>query len=222
MGQKLGKLDSSSIESSSLKPISLRYGVVLTGGIACGKSSVGEILRGRGFEIICADSIAHCVLEECARELIDTFGEGIASIDPNDLGIINRKALGEIVFSDPAKRTLLESITHPRIHAQIITKACELEARKRWYFLDIPLFFESGGRARYGVDIVVCVSAKEELQLARLMQRNALSLSQAQARVRAQMPLEQKIAQSDIVIDNNGTLAALESKVDSMLHTLAT
>ena len=222
MGQKLEKVDSSSLESTFAKSLSLRYGVALTGGIACGKSSVSRLLRSYGFEIICADSIAHYVLEECAREIIDTFGEGIASLNPSSLGAINRKALGEIVFSDPAKRALLESITHPRIHAQIIAKACELEARKKWYFLDIPLFFESGGRARYGVDIVVCVSAKEELQLARLMQRNALSLSQAQARVRAQMPLAQKIAQSDIVIDNNGTLAALEAKVDSMLRTLAT
>ncbi|MBR2493963.1 dephospho-CoA kinase [Helicobacter sp.] len=217
MGQKLAKL-----ESSFSKPISLHYGVVLTGGIACGKSSVGEILRARGFEIICADSIAHRVLEESASTLIDIFGESIADFDSKSLGVINRKALGEIVFSDPAKRALLESITHPHIHAQIIAKACGLEARKRWYFLDIPLFFESGGRVRYGVDVVVCVSAKEKLQLARLMQRSALSLSQAKARVRAQMPLEQKIAQSDIVIDNNSTLAALNSKVDFMLHTLTT
>lgn len=219
MGQKLEKVDSSSLESNSTKPIALRYGVVLTGGIACGKSSVSRLLQARGFEIICADSIAHCVLEECAGVLVGTFGKGI--VESNGPTTINRKALGEIVFSDPAKRTLLESITHPRIYAQIIAKARMLEARKKWYFLDIPLFFESGGRARYGVDMVVCVSAREDLQLARLMQRNTLTLEQAKARIQSQMPLGQKLAQSDIVIDNSSTLPALEAKVDSMLRELA-
>ena len=229
----------------------LVHAVVITGGIACGKSSVCQILQKCGFSVVCADKIAHAVLEECADELARAFGERILARkkpaqNPNcgdfgevgyhtkDSGRIDRGALGEIVFGSATKRKLLESITHPRIYEEILRQARMLESSMEskdsgldslgsgesvgWYFLDIPLFFEGG--ARYDVRHVVCVSAPESLQIARLQSRNSLSYEQARARIAAQMPLAEKIARSTYVIENNGTIEELEQKVKAMLKSL--
>ena len=229
----------------------LAHAVVITGGIACGKSSVCQILQKCGFSVVCADKIAHAVLEECADELARAFGERILARkkpaqNPNcgdfgevgyhtkDSGRIDRGALGEIVFGSATKRKLLESITHPRIYEEILRQARMLESSMEskdsgldslgsgesvgWYFLDIPLFFEGG--ARYDVRHVVCVSAPESLQIARLQSRNSLSYEQARARIAAQMPLAEKIARSTYVIENNGTIEELEQKVKAMLKSL--
>ncbi|WP_299327005.1 dephospho-CoA kinase [uncultured Helicobacter sp.] len=229
----------------------LAHAVVITGGIACGKSSVCQILQKRGFSVVCADKIAHAVLEECADELARAFGErvlahkkpaqnpscgdfGEVGYHTKDSGRIDRGALGEIVFSSATKRKLLESITHPRIYEEILRQARMLESSMEskdsgldslgsgesvgWYFLDIPLFFEGG--ARYDVYHVVCVSAPESLQIARLQSRNSLSYEQARARIAAQMPLAEKIARSTYVIENNGTIEELEQRVKAMLKSL--
>lgn len=238
----------------------LAHAVVITGGIACGKSSVCQMLQKRGFSVVCADRIAHAVLDECADELVRAFGERILARErlaqnprsdcskeacgTKDSGKIDRGALGEIVFSSAAKRKLLESITHPRIYQEILYQARALESTiesmdfrkslaldsgelpeslglgtsKAWYFLDIPLFFEGG--ARYDVRHVVCVSAPESLQIARLQSRNALSYEQARARIKAQMPLPEKIARSTYVLENDGTIDELEHKVKAMLKSL--
>lgn len=229
----------------------LAHAVVITGGIACGKSSVCQILQKRGFSVVCADKIAHAVLEECADELARAFGErilarqnlapspscgdfGEVGYHTKDSGRIDRGVLGEIVFGSATKRKLLESITHPRIYEEILRQARMLESGMEakdsgldslgsgesvgWYFLDIPLFFEGG--ARYDVRHVVCVSAPESLQIARLQSRNSLSYEQARARIAAQMPLAEKIARSTYVIENNGTIEELEQKVKAMLKSL--
>lgn len=222
----------------------LAHAVVITGGIACGKSSVCQMLQKRGFSVVCADKIAHAVLEECADDLACAFGErilarqkpvqnsscgdfGEVGYHTKDSGRIDRGALGEIVFGSATKRKLLESITHPRIYEEILRQARMLESSPEslesgesvgWYFLDIPLFFEGG--ARYDVRHVVCVSAPESLQIARLQSRNSLSYEQARARIAAQMPLAEKIARSTYVIENNGTIEELEQKVKAMLKSL--
>lgn len=229
----------------------LAHAVVITGGIACGKSSVCQMLQKCGFSVVCADKIAHAVLEGCADELACAFGErilarkkpaqnpscgdfGEVGYHTKDSGRIDRGALGEIVFGSATKRKLLESITHPRIYEEILRQAHALESAIEakdsgldslgsgesvgWYFLDIPLFFEGG--ARYDVYHVVCVSAPESLQIARLQSRNSLSYEQARARIAAQMPLAEKIARSTYVIENNGTIEELEQKVKAMLKSL--
>lgn len=278
MGEKL--------ESSAKPCTKLPHAVVITGGIACGKSSVCAILRRKGFAVICADTIAHAVLDECADELVKRFGDGIMQRAQSGKGCetheahragqsgqmrgvggehkaskIDRVALGEIVFSSAQKRKELEMITHPRIYEQILHQAqaleskilqeskrestkkvcgkreasavesCELDSRladsgtidpraKQWYFLDIPLFFESGGSERYGVKHIICVSAPQELQIARLRARSGLSPDKALARIQAQMPLVEKAARSAFVIDNSGTFEKLESSIESMLTHL--
>lgn len=205
----------------------LHYAIVLTGGIACGKSSVADILKEAHFEVVCADTITHRVLEECAMEIIAAFGENVRTKPLNanaestiTTPLIDRQALGKIVFSDPKKRALLESITHPRIYKQILAKASVLERKKQWYFLDIPLFFESGGMARYPVRYVVCVSAREEIQLSRLKSRNHFDTKYAKERIDAQMPTTQKEKQSTWILYNNGTKEELKQQVQTFIQTL--
>lgn len=241
----------------------LKHAIVITGGIACGKSSVSNLLKKEGFVIICADEIAHNVLESSAQEIIDAFGERVRNVDSNidsvadsasksalDSGLdsaldssaksdfatnsakestmesaskvpqINRKALGEIVFADSQKRALLESITHPKIHSEIMRQARIQEGFGKWYFLDIPLFFESGGKARYPAFGVLCIASSETLQIQRLKQRNGFDTVQAKARIVAQIPLDEKIKSSDWVIENNATQQDLEQKVASFISAL--
>lgn len=218
----------------------LPHAIVLTGGIASGKSTCARMLQEWGFGVVCADSIAHQVLEENADKLIEAFGGQIlidSTFDTNDTKSknppksqpkINRKELGKIVFADDKKRNLLESITHPQIHAKIYAKAQELEKtlsqksqkQKKYYFLDIPLFFESGGKARYNARFSLSIITTKALQLERILRRDLLSLEQAQKRIDSQMPSVEKMQKSDFVLFNNTTLQELESSLKDFIEML--
>lgn len=215
----------------------LPHAIVLTGGIASGKSTCARVLQEWGFSVVCADSIAHQVLEENADKLIEVFGEKIL-LDfgtktknlPKSQSKINRKELGKIVFGDEKKRKILESITHPQIHAKIYAKAQELEKalsqksqnseQKKYYFLDIPLFFESGGKVRYNARFSLSIITTKALQLERILRRDLLSLEQAQQRIDSQMPSVEKIQKSDFVLFNNTTLEELESSLKDFIEML--
>lgn len=110
-------------------------GVVLTGGIASGKSTASNELRKLGFEVVCADEVAHEVLQQNAAQVRDLFGKEVVSG-----GVINRAKLGQIVFSDKAQLARLEALLHPQIKSKILQISRELEAKNRLYFVDIPLF----------------------------------------------------------------------------------
>ena len=189
------------------------YGIALTGGIATGKSTVADMLRMRGYEVVDADKIAHEVLEERRVEVVQKFGCEILNGD-----VICRKRLGAIIFGDAEKRKILEEIVLPHVNARILAKAGELEARRSPYFLDIPLFFEQDGEHKYNTRFVAVVYATVELQLARLMQRNNLTEMEAQQRIDAQIPIESKRERSDFVIENLGDLAALERNLEVFLE----
>lgn len=219
----------------------LQHAIAITGAIASGKSTASKIFELLGYRVICADYIAHRVLEQNAKEIINAFGAQIANQNPPnpqtdanpDINLalnppanqasqepqptINRKELGKIVFADERKRKLLESILHPKIHAQILSKALELESSHQWYFLDIPLFFESGGRERYPVRYVLTIATDERTQLERVMKRDALKPCEIEQRINAQMPLQEKINASDFVIHNGGTLQDLQHKIEEFL-----
>ncbi|MCE3038331.1 dephospho-CoA kinase [Helicobacter anatolicus] len=193
----------------------LEYGIVLTGGIASGKSSVCKILCNEGFEIIDADKIAHEILKRSKGEIVKKFGEGIL-----ENGEIDRSRLGKIVFDNQEKRIMLENILHPKIFCEILSQAKKIEQNKKFYFLDIPLFFETGGRERYFPFLVVSVYVDREVQIQRLMFRNKLSKSEALKRVNAQISLEDKRKKSDFVIENNGNLEELLESVKLFLQNL--
>ena len=193
----------------------LQHAIALTGGIATGKSTTAAILKARGYAVVDADSIAHEVLRRERGEIVEVFGEGVL-----EGGEICRKKLGMIVFGDAQKRAALEEIVLPRVNEEILSRAEKLEAGGEIYFLDIPLFFEQGGRERYPVKWVVVVYAPKPCQLARLMARNNLTQTEALQRIDAQLSIETKRAQSDFVIENLGDLEALERSVVGVLTRL--
>ncbi len=210
-----------------------KHAVVITGSIGSGKSAVCELLRDRGFEIIDADKISHCVLDRCAAQVAEIFGAQYvvqkgaqvkfdASRDEKNLTdscvSVDRKKLGELVFKDPAELAKLEALLHPKITAEILSQAQALEAKGKLFFVDIPLFFE--GKRYEFFDKVAVVYAPKDTLIARVMKRNGLDHAAAKHRVELQTDIEQKRAMADFVIDNGSNLAALEVAVERFLKEL--
>lgn len=188
---------------------------VITGSIASGKSTVVNLLKERGFSVIDADLIAHEQLEICKCEIIEAFGEQIL----DETGKIERKKLGAIVFNEPKKLKNLEQILHPKIKAEILSNALQLERLGQVYFVDIPLFFEKKQRYAEFKNVAV-IYAPKELLLSRLMSRNALSLEDAKARVELQMDIEQKKKMAKFVIDNSNDRENLELELEKFLKQI--
>lgn len=195
--------------------LNLAYGIALTGCIGSGKSSVSAILKDRGYVVLCADEVAHRILQASASEVAQIFGAYVVRD-----GVVDRKALGALVFGDKEARLRLESLLHPKIRKEMFSRALVLESTKKWYFLDIPLFFESGGKQSYPVSKIVLVYAPKEQCLARILKRDRLDRESAQARINAQMDIEQKRVMSDYIIDNTGDKEALEGLVSEVLERL--
>jgi dephospho-CoA kinase len=192
--------------------------VGLTGGIASGKSTVSRLLRERGAPIVDADQIVHqlqapgCPL---LAEIADAFGPEIIRPD----GSLDRPRLGAIVFNDPAKRHQLEAIVHPPVRAQIWAEVeRHRQAGAPAVILDIPLLIEGGWHEQ--LDRVWLVWVDAATQVERLMARDGLAREGALARIGAQMPLDQKRAYADLVIDNSGPLTQLEAQVDQAWRSL--
>ena len=209
-----------------------KHAVVITGSIGSGKSAVCELLRDRGFEIIDADKISHCVLDRCAAQIVEIFGaqyvvqkdaqaknlDSHAEFDArsNEANLtptrasVDRKKLGELVFKNPAELAKLEALLHPKITAEILSQAQALETKRKLYFVDIPLFFE--GKRYEFFDKVAVVYAPKDTLIARVMKRNGLSYDAAKHRVELQIDIEQKRAMADFVIDNSGDLENLKEQ----------
>ncbi|MFY9140558.1 MAG: dephospho-CoA kinase [Thermacetogeniaceae bacterium] len=190
----------------------------LTGGIASGKSAVSAMLKELGAKVISADLISRQVVEPglpAWRQIVDEFQESILNKD----GTINRKKLGEIVFSDPAKLDRLNKITHPYIIAEIEKLLAEHRASGEGVLvLEAPLLLELG--LEHMVDEVWVVAVEPELQLQRLMDRDKLSVREAKLRIEAQMPLEEKLKKADRVIDNSGTLQETKDQLEKIWSSL--
>ncbi|PJN88146.1 dephospho-CoA kinase [Bacillus sp. mrc49] len=188
----------------------------ITGGIASGKSSVSLYLQELGFTIIDADLASRAVVEpgeEAFRQVVRAFGENILLAD----GTIDRAKLGSIIFHDQEKRLLLNSIVHPAVRKWMRLKTEEaLAAGKETVFMDIPLLFES--KLTYMVEKTLLIYADERVQLERLMNRNGLSEAEALARIHSQMPLADKKALADAIIDNNGELTETKKQVRAILN----
>jgi len=188
---------------------------VITGSIASGKSTVVNLLKERGFSVIDADLIAHEQLEICKREIVCEFGEQIL----DEAGKIERKKLGAIVFRKPKKLKNLEQILHPKIKAEILSQASQLERLGQVYFVDIPLFFEKKERYAEFKNVAV-IYAPKELLLSRLMSRNGLNLEDAKARAELQMDIEQKKKMAKFVIDNSNDRENLKLELEKFLKQI--
>jgi len=175
----------------------------LTGSIATGKSTVSLMFDDFNIPVIDADKIAREVVypgEDAYKEVVKSFGEKILRSD----GTINRERLGEIVFSDESKRKQLNEIVHPAIRKRMTEKKETLLAKgEKCVVLDIPLLFE--GKSEKYVDKIIVVAVDEDTQKERLMSRNQFTEEEAMQRIQSQMPVKEKAAMADAVINNNGT-----------------
>ncbi len=186
------------------------YAVALTGSIATGKSTATKLLATLGFEIIDADLISHVILNEQHAVIAKTFGKALVQD-----GIVNRKALGAIVFSDDTQRQLLEVLLHPLIYERIESLAEGLDKKKKPYLVDIPLFFEGD---RYPIDKSLVIYTPIALQEERLMGRDGSNQEEAKNRMALQISIEEKRKKADYVIDNSGTISQLEHEC-KRVHT---
>ena len=194
--------------------------VGLTGGIASGKSTVSEMFKTSGAIVIDADIIARQVVAPGmpAWEAIRaTFGERIIAPD----GTLDRRCLGDLVFSDARRRKQLEGIVHPHVRRQIREKIRRLRrtAPDALVIQDIPLLLETGMTDDLSEIILVYVPLA--VQLKRLMKRDGISQEAAMARIDAQLPMEQKRRHATIVIDNSGDLASTGGQVLEVYQRLA-
>lgn len=175
--------------------------VGLTGGIACGKSTIAGFLREDGVPVVDADEIARAVVEPgrpAHAEILAAFGAGIARAD----GTIDRAALARVVFADAEARRRLEAITHPRIVEESIRRFTALAARgERVAVYEASLLVETGRWRDFAALLVV--SAPPEAQISRLVARDGLSDEDARARLAAQMPLAEKEAVADAIVRND-------------------
>lgn len=192
----------------------------LTGGVASGKSTVAARFRERGLPVIDADALAREVVapgSEGLNAVIAAFGPHVLASD----GTLDRQRLGGIVFNDPAERARLNAILHPRIRDATMARAAELDAQGvRLACYEAALLVENGLADAFRP--LVVVAAPRELQRRRIQERDGLSESEADARIGAQLPLEDKIAVADYVIDNTGSLddviAAADRALDSIVE----
>ncbi|GAB6926619.1 dephospho-CoA kinase [Paenibacillus sp. JCM 10914] len=188
----------------------------LTGGIATGKSTVSSMLAKKGALLVDADAIAREVMlpgHPVLAEVTAHFGQDVLLED----GTLNRKKLGEIIFHQPDQRQVLNEITHPAIRREIEERMARYEAQhpQRLVVADIPLLLESRAQYPYLEQIVV-VYVPREVQIGRLMERDALTRDAAEARVASQMDIEEKKQMADCVIDNSGTLTNTQLQVDKL------
>lgn len=185
----------------------------LTGGIATGKSSVARLFASLGATVIDADEHARRVVQPgspALKALVEEFGPSILKPD----GELDRARLAECIFSDPEKRRRVDEIMHPHIAASI-AQAVEEAVRKSQapvLILDVPLLFESG-RTLGLVDETVVVYADRETEKRRLMKRDGVDEAEAERRIDAQWPIEEKVRLADHVIDNSGTWEATRRQV---------
>ncbi len=179
--------------------------VGLTGNMASGKSTVATILKELGAYIIDADAIGHQIIgkgQPAWHDIVEEFGKEVLLAD----GSVNRKRLGEIVFSDREKLKRLNAITHPRIREEI-ERRIELikkSSPRAIIVVDAALLIEVGSHRK--VDVVVVVTASKEQLIKRAMEKFCLTEDEAEKRLGAQMPQEEKLKYADFVIDNSGSL----------------
>ena len=192
--------------------------VGLTGGIASGKTTVAAMFRARGCHILEADRIAHRLMEpgsHAYEEIVEAFGKDILRPD----GSIDRLRLGAIVFADAARRVELERIVHPRVIVQLDSEFARRanEGPESIVIVEAALLVEARYHTR--LDKLVVTWCRPEQQVERLLAKG-LTREQAEQRIAAQMPAEEKRRLADYVIDCSGSLAETERQVEQVFQSL--
>ena len=190
----------------------------LTGGILTGKSTVSEMLAEKGAVIIDADKIGHEAYQPETtvwQEVVDAFGNDILKGN----GEIDRKKLGEIVFNDPEALARLNSIMHPRMHSMIREEIEGLSGEGvDLVVLEAAVLIEANWTDL--VEEVWVTVAPEETAVKRLQNRGGLSEEQARARIRSQLPAEERAKHADVIVDTDCDLAEVRAKVEELWRRL--
>ena len=190
----------------------------LTGGIATGKSTAKKLIESLGIPVVDADQISHKLSEVGAigyTQIVSHFGHSILNSDLT----INRKKLGQIIFSDNSLKLKLESILHPLVQT-------EVKVQREFYrlngaklcFYDVPLLFEK--KLWSDFDATVLIWCDPKIQLHRLMTRNSLTEEEARLRISNQLPLVDKVSRANYCVDNSGGMAELEKQLSFLLKRL--
>ena len=190
----------------------------LTGGIGSGKSMVASMFANLGAEVIDADQLAREVVEPgqpALEEIATAFGSGVLMPD----GRLDRGKLARIIFADPVARARLNAITHPRIQERMATEMALRGSRPGLLILDIPLLYENDRASTVEAVIVVWVDSKTQLR--RLNERDGLTVDEARQRIAAQMPLDEKRARADLVVDNSGSRENTRRQVEAIYRRFA-
>jgi len=186
--------------------------IVLTGGIASGKTAVSDCFARLGVPIIDTDLIAREVVEPgqpALDHIVEVFGAGFLNTD----GRLNRQKMRQAIFSNPHQKSRLEAILHPRIAEEVARRVRELDVP--YCILVIPLYAESS--AYTWIDRVLVVDVKEEMQIERVVARDKISRNQAKSILSAQTSRQDRLALADDIIDNSSNLTELQDKVE-VLH----
>lgn len=204
----------------------------LTGGIGTGKSTAAKYLASRGMIHVDADAISRQLTEKqpgIPNPVLEEIGRAFASDGETDTdhakagqspvlredGSLDRKAMAEIVFSDPEKKKLLENILFREIIAEIHRQIDTAEEGSR-ILLDVPLLFESGLDSL--CDKIILLTADLDVRIRRVTARDGCTPEEVRARINNQMPDEEKIPRADFVVDNSGTREELQRRLDTVLE----
>lgn len=175
----------------------------LTGNIGTGKTTVAWMFEEQGAKLLNADTIAHETLAPQSsvwKQLFDRYGKKVMM----HAGVVDRKALAKIIFGDDTERKFVESIIHPKVHEELTKRIADLKRNGTpLIMVEVPLLFET--RWDKEMDSIIVVSCELELQIKRCMEKFGLTRDEVLSRIRAQRPIEEKIARADYVIDNSGT-----------------
>lgn len=187
----------------------------LTGGIACGKTTISNIFKQLGVKVIDADKVAREVIElpEIVNQIKKNYGDEVFIN-----GKLDRKKLREIIFNDKEKIMKLNSIIHPKVIDIFKEEYNKNKFRDEIIVFDIPLLFEVGLEKYCNKTIVVYVN--EEIQIKRVMERDNSSRELAKKIIDAQMALFEKVKMADYAIENNSTVNELEKKVKNIIESI--
>ena len=193
--------------------------VGLTGGIASGKSTVAQIFKSKGIPVLDSDQISRDLVSvgsQTLYEIVMEFGDDILDKSGN----LNRTKLGEIIFSDPVQREILNDIMHPKIQKEQKKwlQKKRIEGESKIAAIEAALMIESGGYKNF--DFLVVVKCSEKNQYERLEKRNNLLESSIKARLNSQMSMEKKTQYADWVLDNSDDLDSIKSQVSLLVNKL--
>ena len=194
--------------------------IAVTGGIASGKSLVLNTFMNLGAYWIDCDILSREAVIPCTKawwKIVDVFGKAICRHNLE----IDRKKLGGIVFNDSSKRKILEQIIHPEVRRKCTERieAIKKMAPNAIVIIDVPLLIETGVQKEFDTVIVVYVSA--DTQIRRLMERDGITKKEARKMVEMQIPLVQKRAFADYIINNDGTREETEMQVRKLFESFS-